>query len=166
MAALPFSAGCHRSLPQELRQTPSSPASCHYSAAKRTQPPLSQRLEDSFMVITDQGAGGRSPSQAPLPFGGCLNQGTESEPHCPSREQLEGVGLEQGLAGAEGRALSPLHSSLASPSPHPPLASPLPLTCSHHPPPLTRRAHLPPGPQLPTPSELPLHLPEASLIAF
>lgn len=133
MAALPFSAGCHRSLPQELRQTPSSPASCHYSAAKRTQPPLSQRLEDSFMVITDQGAGGRSPSQAPLPFGGCLNQGTESEPHCPSREQLEGVGLEQGLAGAEGRALSPPSTphwpplTLTHPWPHP-FPSPAPIT--------------------------------------
>ena len=121
MAALPCSAGCHRSLPQELRQTPSSPASCHYSAAKRVQSPLSQRLEDSFMVVTDQGAGGRSPSQAPLPFGGCLNQGTEAEPHGRSREQLEGMGLERGLAGAEGGPLppTPLLPGLPFPSPTP-----------------------------------------------
>lgn len=134
-------------------QLPEHPAI--YPAAKRAQSRLPEKLGASFVVITDQGAGGsdlgyRSPSQALPPFGGCLNQGTKSELreqlHSPSREQPEDMWLEGDRVGRSFLHFPPLRSSLTSPSlthsaPHP-YSSPAPIP----PPPHTRSCvHLQPS---------------------
>lgn len=165
--------------PQELKNTPRRlSVSCHFLNCEEragVQSPLTQKVGASFKVIRDQVARGTDPGcrslpQAPLLLGGCLTQGTKSE----LRGQLHSLnkalarGLEAVVTAGRGAAIAlgsipPLLTSFPCPSTTPHL-TPTPHL-------LPSTPHLLPhaptsSPQLSTPSELPLHLQAASLIAF
>ena len=108
--------GCQRN----LRRTPSSqrPATTQPQPSAR-RPRGSQRLGDSFLVITDQGAGGRSRSQAPPALGGGLPEpGGEIWAAQPRWRAARRRLMRAGTAGGEGS--SPPHW------PPPPLTHPAP----------------------------------------
>ena len=171
LAALPGSAGCHMSLPypppRELGKTPSSPAPCHHSAAKRMR--VATLSETWGFLHGHHGTKGGRPVTVSGSTAFWSVAGTRGQSLSRTAQQRAAWRRAIRATTGWGGGLAAVHPSttpwppgpLTHPTPHP-FSSPAPIT---HPPTSYRPPHLPSALSSPPPARC-LHLQAASLIAF